>query len=187
MQWAFFAGVRDIEKLVKESGDKGLTDIWRYLQISDHLYYMFTSGGGPGAVHSYFSPYAKPIDAFLTSMAVLMDFEQRLRAETYAANEQFDFQTSEGKSGGTGLSALSLVGFYDLLAKAPLQSIEFHRGRFDFENWLEQSLRDKVLADKIRVVNESNLEGKELVLELRKVIQGHIAFQKRCFRKMGYA
>jgi alpha-amylase len=148
---------------------------------------MFTSGGGPGAVHSYFSPYAKPIDAFLTSISVLMDFEQRLRAETYAANEQFDFQTSEGKSGGTGLSALSLVGFHGLLAKAPLQSIEFHRGRCDFENWLEQSLRDKVLADKIRVVNESNLKGKELVLELRKVIQGHIAFQKRCLRKMGYA
>jgi len=187
MQWAFFAGVRDIERLVKESGDKGLMDIWRYLQISDHLYYMFTAGGGPGAVHSYFSPYAKPIDAFLTSMAVLMDFENRLRVETLAANERFDFQISEGKSGGIGSSALSLVGFYDLLAKVPLRSIEFHRGRGDFENWLEQGLRDKVLADEVRGVNESDLEGEALVLELRKVIQSHMALQKGCFRKMGYA
>jgi alpha-amylase len=187
MQWAFFAGVRDIERLVKESGDKGLMDIWRYLQISDHLYYMFTAGGGPGAVHSYFSPYAKPIDAFLTSMAVLMDFENRLRVETLAANERFDFQISEGKSGGIGSSALSLVGFYDLLAKVPLRSIEFHRGRGDFENWLEQGLRDKVLADEVRGVNESDLDGEALVVELRKVIQSHMALQKGCFRKMGYA
>jgi alpha-amylase len=187
MQWAFFAGVRDMERLVREAGDKGFTDIWRYLQTSDHLYYMFTAGGGPGVVHSYFSPYAKPIDAFLASMAVLMDFEHRLKIETFAANEQFDFQTSEGKSGGTGLSTLSLVGFHDLLAKVPLRSVEFHRGRGDFENWFEQSLRDKVLADKIRSVNESDLEGEALVLELRKAIQSHIALQRRCFRKMGYA
>ncbi len=187
MQWAFFAGVRDIERLVKEARDQGLIDIWRYLQTSDHLYYMFTSGGGPGVVHSYFSPYSKPIDAFLTSIAVLMDFELRLKIEAFAANEQFDFQTSEGKSGGTGLSTLSLVGFNDLLAKAPLRSIEFHRGRGDFENWIEQSLRDKVLADKIKEVNESDLEGEELVLELRKVIQNHIVTQKKCIRKMGYA
>jgi alpha-amylase len=186
MQWAFFAGVRDLEKLVKESEDKDLTDIWRYMQISDHLYYMFTAGGGPGEVHSYFSPYAKPIDAFLTSMAVLMDYEHRLRVETYAANEQFDFQTSEGINGDTGLSALSLIGFLGLLSKAPLRSIKFHRDRGDFEKWIEQSLRDKVLADKIRVVNKSDLEGKPLVSELRKIIQSHMALQKDWFRKMGY-
>jgi alpha-amylase len=187
MQWAFFAGVRDIERLVKEARDKDFTDTWRYLQISDHLYYMFTSGGGPGAVHSYFSPYEKPIDAFLTSMAVLMDFEHRLRVETFAANEQFNFQISEGKEGDTGLSTLSLVGFHDLLAKVPLRSIEFHRRRSDFENWLDLSLRDKLLAKKIRDVNESDLEGERLVLELRKVIQSHIAQQKTCLRKLGYS
>ena len=186
MSWAFFAGVRDQEKLVKESEDKSLTDIWRYRQIDDHLYYMFTAGGGPGEVHSYFSPYAKPIDAFLTSMAVLMDFEQRLRVETYAANEQFDFQISEGKSGDTGLSALSLLGFFELLSKAPLRSIKFHRGRGDFEKWIEHSLRDKLLADKIRAVNESDLEGKLLVSELRKVIQSYMVMRKDWFRKMGY-
>jgi alpha-amylase len=187
MQWAFFAGVRDIERLVKECGDKGFTNIWRYLQISDHLYYMFTSGGGPGVVHSYFSPYAKPIDSFLTSMAVLMDFEHRLKIETLAANEQFEFQTSEGEAGGTGLSILSLVGFYDLLASVPPRSIEFHRRRGDFEKWCELSLRDKMLADKIRDVNQSDLKGKELVFELKRVIQSHIAQQKKCLRKMGYA
>ncbi|MGD0803501.1 MAG: glycoside hydrolase family 57 protein [Candidatus Bathyarchaeia archaeon] len=187
MQWAFFEGVRDIEMLVREADDKKFTDIWRYLQISDHLYYMFTAGGGPGVVHSYFSPYAKPIDSFLTSIAILMDFENRLKIETFAANEQFEFQTFEGKSGSTGLSVLSLVGFHNLLAKVPQGSIEFHRSRGDFENWFELSLRDKVLADKVRKVNESDLEGKAHVLELRKVIQSHITFQKMSLRKMGYS
>ncbi len=186
MQWAFFAGVRDIEKLVKERGDSGFTDIWRYLQISDHLYYMFTSGGGPGVVHSYFSPYAKPIDSFLTSMAVLMDFEHRLKIETFAANEQFDFQTSEGKGGTTGLSVLSLTGFSNILASVPRRSIEFHRRRGDFEKWFELSLRDKMLADKIRGVNQSDLKGGEFVLELRRIIQSHMTQQIECLRKMGY-
>jgi alpha-amylase len=186
MQWAFFAGLRDIEKLVKESEDKNLTDIWRYLQISDHLYYMFTAGGGPGEVHSYFSPYEKPIDAFLASMAVLFDFEHRLRIETLAANEQFDFQTSEAKKGGTGLTALSLTGFHSLLSKTPIRSIEFHRKRGDFEKWFEQSLRDKTLAAEARRVNRSDLTGEKYVHELRKVVQNHIEFQKKTFQKMGY-
>jgi hypothetical protein len=116
-----------------------------------------------------------------------MDFENRLKIETFAANEQFEFQTSEGKSGSTGLSALSLVGFHNILAKVPQGSIEFHRSRGDFENWFELSLRDKVLADKIRKVNESDLEGKAHVLEFRKVIQSHITFQKMSLRKMGYS
>jgi len=187
MQWAFFSEVRDLEKLVKESGDIEYTKLWRYLQISDHLYYMFTAGGGPGVVHSYFSPYAKPIDAFITSQAAFMDFEQKLKIETFAANEPFNFQTAEGKEGYTGLTVLSMKGLYDSISKVPLRSIEFHRSRGDFEVWLKQSLRDKVLADKIRKVNTSDLEGEELRLELRKVIQHHIELLRTNFRKMGYS
>jgi len=187
MQWAFFSEVRDIEKLVKESGDAEFMKLWRYFQISDHLYYMFTAGGGPGAVHSYFSPYAKPIDAFITSQAAFMDFEQRLRAETFAANQPFNFQIAEGEEGYTGVSTLSIKGFSGTLSIVPLRSIEFHRRRGDFEAWLEQSTRDKVLADKIHEINASSIKGEEFRLQLRKTIQHHIELLRTNFRKMGYS
>jgi alpha-amylase len=44
---------------------------WRKLQTSDHFYYMSTKGAGDGAVHSYFSPFESPYDAFISYMNVL--------------------------------------------------------------------------------------------------------------------
>jgi alpha-amylase len=186
MQWAYYAKLRDLEKLVKESNDQTLTDTWRYLQISDHLYYMFTAGGGPGEVHSYFSPYGKPIDAFLSAMTVLFDFEHRLRIETLAANEPFNFQTSEGETGETGLTSQSLLGFHDALSRTNIKSIEFHRRRGDFEKWFEQSLRDLALADEAGELRESDLMGEKYIQALKKLVRSRIEAQKKTLQKMGY-
>lgn len=46
-------------------------DLWRYLQTSDHFYYMSNKGGPDGEVHSYFRPYESPYDAFICYMNVL--------------------------------------------------------------------------------------------------------------------
>jgi alpha-amylase len=67
-----------MEEKVKKTGDPELLETWRRLGISDHLYYLFTAGGGPGEVHSYFSPYNSPIDAFVIYYSVLSDFERRI-------------------------------------------------------------------------------------------------------------
>ena len=184
MQWAFYSEVRDVEGLVKETDDEELMRLWRYFQISDHLYYMFTSGGGPGAVHSYFSPYEKPIDAFINAQVAFMDFEQRLRLNAFAANEPFRFQTADGDEGYIGLSSLSLLGFYSCLSKIPLRSIEFHQSRGDFEVWIEKSLRDAELADKVRQVSAS---GEELRLKLKRAVWSRIDQLRNNFRKMGYS
>ncbi len=80
MQWACYDYLRWLEPHVKESMDDELLKIWRYLGISDHLYYMFTIGGAPGEVHSYFSHFKKPYDAFVTFFSVIHDFDARLRA-----------------------------------------------------------------------------------------------------------
>lgn len=50
-------------------------DTWRRLQTSDNFYYMSTKGQGDGAVHSYFSPFQSPYDAFIAYMNVLKDIE----------------------------------------------------------------------------------------------------------------
>jgi len=39
--------------------------IWRRMQTSDHFYYMATKAAGDGAVHSYFSPFESPYEAFI--------------------------------------------------------------------------------------------------------------------------
>ncbi|MBN2666925.1 MAG: glycoside hydrolase family 57 protein [Bacteroidales bacterium] len=51
---------------------------WKYLQASDHFYYMATKFFSDGAVHAYFNPYDTPYDAFMNYMNVLSDFEIRV-------------------------------------------------------------------------------------------------------------
>jgi alpha-amylase len=53
---------------------------WKYLQASDHFYYMSTKFFSDGEVHSYFNPYNSPYDAFINYMNVLSDFTIRLNA-----------------------------------------------------------------------------------------------------------
>ena len=78
MQIACYGKLKRMEKKVKATGNQELIETWRRLGISDHLYYLFTAGGGPGEVHSYFSPYNSPIDAFVIYYSVLSDFERRI-------------------------------------------------------------------------------------------------------------
>lgn len=74
MQQATYHELLALEKPVKELGDNNLLEIWRYLQASDHLYYIATFGGGPGEVHSYFSPYYDPFEAYAVYTRILSDF-----------------------------------------------------------------------------------------------------------------
>jgi alpha-amylase len=59
---------------IKRTGDPLLEKCWRMLQTSDHFYYMSTKKGDDGNVHSYFSPFPSPYEAFINYMNVLSDF-----------------------------------------------------------------------------------------------------------------
>jgi alpha-amylase len=65
---------------VNKVEDKYLLKDFKYLQVSDHFYYMCTKFFSDGDVHSYFNPYSSPYDAFTNYMNVLSDFEIRLNA-----------------------------------------------------------------------------------------------------------
>jgi alpha-amylase len=56
---------------------ESLKEIWRRLQTSDHFYYMATKIGPDGEVHSYFSPFDSPYEAFISYMNVLSDLASR--------------------------------------------------------------------------------------------------------------
>lgn len=73
--------------LIKLEGDvKGLMDehllrTWRYLQTSDHFYYMSVKSDSDGSVHSYFSPFPSSYEAFINFMNVVTHFTFRVQAE----------------------------------------------------------------------------------------------------------
>jgi alpha-amylase len=174
MQWAYYTSVRRLEALVKESGDMELLKIWRHFQTSDHLYYMFTGGGGPREVHSYFSPFSSPTDAFITAQAAIFDFESRVRSAAITANEPFLFYTGVGEKCYTGTMVWSLKGFLNALQKVSIKSLEFHNSNGDFEKWVEKSLGDHVLAKQLKNVRLSKLMGESLRESLIKVVSERI-------------
>jgi alpha-amylase len=111
---------------------------------------MFTAGGGPGEVHSYFSPFESPMDAFVAAQTLLNDFEARLRLSILAANDPFLFYTGVGKEYYTGAMAWSLKGFTKTAAEVDIKALAFHVDNGDFESWAEHSLRDQKLATYFR-------------------------------------
>jgi alpha-amylase len=171
MQWAYYTGLRRLEPLIKETEDAEWLRLWRDFQISDHLYYMFTAGGGPGEVHSYFSPYESPMDAFAVAQTLLNDFEVRLRLSISAANEPFLFHTGVGKEYYTGKMVWSLKGFINAISEVDPRAIEFHTENGDFESWMQYSLKDQKLASQFKQQKDSKEKGEKLreaILDLAK-------------------
>jgi alpha-amylase len=74
-----FGKLYELEKMVKKIDDPEIKRDWTYLQTSDHFYYMCTKFFSDGDIHTYFSPYDSPYDAFINYMNVLSDFTLRVK------------------------------------------------------------------------------------------------------------
>ncbi len=70
MQTGWNEMLYSLESKIKNTGDERLLHQWRKLTTSDHAYYMSTKSMADGAVHSYFSPFHSPHEAYLTYMNV---------------------------------------------------------------------------------------------------------------------
>jgi len=162
MQWAYYTNLRRLEPFIKESEDAEFLKLWRYFQTSDHLYYMFNSGGGPGEVHSYFSPFGSPIDAFVAAQSAIFDFENRVRTTILTTNEPFLFYYGAGKKNYSGIMAWSLKGFNEAVKKVDISAIEFHNSRGDFISWAKHSLKDNELQNEFVKIRETKMFGEEL-------------------------
>jgi alpha-amylase len=158
LQQAGFIYQKRLEAPVKESRDGNLLKIWRTLLLSDHLYYIFTHGGGPGEVHNYFSPYGLPFDASVTYFSVLCDLHYRLKKKVHLADSPFRFAT--GKDEFTGEIAWSLAGLQNILKTVSLESLQYHSQRGDLALWADTSLADASLARAL--ANLESLKGERL-------------------------
>ncbi|RUT79962.1 glycoside hydrolase family 57 protein [Ancylomarina longa] len=75
--------------------DNLLLKDWKYLQASDHFYYMCTKFFSDGDVHSYFNPYSSPYDAFINYMNVLSDFQLRIKEKKGLASDDAEALRAE--------------------------------------------------------------------------------------------
>lgn len=78
MQQEALKHLYELESDVVRSGDSNLIRDWRYLQSSDHFYYMATKWLTDGDVHTYFSPYSSPYDGFIYYMNAVRDVRWRI-------------------------------------------------------------------------------------------------------------
>jgi alpha-amylase len=175
MQNICYDSLKELEPLVKGIGDTELIRLWRYLQMSDHLYYLSMKGGGPGDVHNYFSSMGSPVEAFAVYSRILSDLEARVRVELekpeLAAKRLLrrlptgmGFTFSYDFARSSSLTVHSLDEFYSALKTIKVSSIQYHIERGDFERWLSQVVGDDELADQIAKVNSSKrkLKGEAL-------------------------
>lgn len=87
-----FKSLYSVSERVRLCGDRRLMQDWNYLQTSDHFYYMSTKRFSDGAVHSFFSPYETPFEAFTNYMNILSDFIMRVNEQypTSIENEELN-------------------------------------------------------------------------------------------------
>lgn len=166
-----------IQKAAAYAKDKS---VWRYLQTSDHFYYMASKYGTCGEVHNYFSHHQAG-DAFKTYMAILADFEKRnIRVmknrrsaktlRTLSPDEAFHFASPGGY---IGYAAYSLDQFCDLLRHVPDDSIAYHQERGDITNWIEHTLNDERLAEHLKSCGNRQ-ELLDTLNERRELLWSHL-------------
>ncbi|MFH0867614.1 MAG: FliG C-terminal domain-containing protein [Bacteroidota bacterium] len=73
-----FNRLYELEEKVYRCKDENILRDWKYLQTSDHFYYMCTKWFSDGDVHKYFNPYNTPYEAFINFMNILSDFLIRI-------------------------------------------------------------------------------------------------------------
>lgn len=81
LQQEAFNKLYSVAERVQLCDDRRLKQDWNYLQSSDHFFYMATKHRADGAVHSHFSPYETPFQAFTNYMNALADFIVRVEEQ----------------------------------------------------------------------------------------------------------
>jgi len=185
MQWICYNQLKQLEPMVKQIGDADLLRLWRYFQMSDHLYYLSIKGGGPGDVHSYFNPLGSPIEAFAVYSGILSDFEARVmreleRPEWVARRILRQIPVERGFTffyefaRPTQVTVQSLGEFLSGLKTVDIKTIEFHTERGDFERWIRQVVGDDTLADSLTPLTNEKLSGEKLRTKIIGVVQQRI-------------
>jgi len=182
MQRHSFDVMKYVEPMAKSVGGRYLR-AWRLMTTSDHYHYMSTKRGGAGAVHSYFSNFNSPVEAFLTFSWTLTDFRYKVymalggKSRYYrmllgALPEGHSFHFYCGFAKPMGIKAGNLLELRKVLLELPEDAIDFHIKRGDLGRWTKDVLVCPGLATALdgmrRVVAATKRE--DVVAEVDKAI-----------------
>jgi hypothetical protein len=127
---------------------------------------MFTVGGDSGDVHSYFSYFERPHDAFVTLFSIIHDLDLRVRAKIKEA--RYPLALRNGKK------IRSLSGLCDYLKSMPRkeaeEELEAYVARRDFERWIRESVGEEEIAKELQALSLRMGQWKYPVDELRELI-----------------
>lgn len=180
MQVKCFKKLEELGWFIKELGDEDLLTYWRRLLVSDLLYYMSLKGGGPGLVHSYFSYFGKPLEAYTTFITVLLSLEREVKSRIMHKGAHillrhlpdtlaFQFKNPDGSP--LNIMAHSLEEFLTRLSEVPKESLRYHQRRGDFYRWISDVIWDEKLALTIREIDP---EEKDLRKKLIECVEARI-------------
>ena len=98
MQKDAFNSIMKLESDLKALGNNMLLRDWRYLQTSDHFYYMSVKTDSDGSVHSYFSPFPSSYEAFINFMNVVTHLTFTVQTEkNRPARDEYDLSSTEAE------------------------------------------------------------------------------------------
>ena len=184
MQRHCFDVVRYLEPMAKSVSNK-YTRVWRLFTTSDGYHYMSTKSGGAGAVHSYFSHYNSPIEAFLTFTWILTDYRYKVYhamgdKSTYFRMlhgdlpESHSFHFYIGFARPLGISVKNLSELRDVTKTVDLKSLEFHVLRGDLSRWTGEVLGCRELSASMDKLRRGPLPGDlrgQLLTEIETAIK----------------
>ncbi|MGQ9514611.1 MAG: DUF5752 family protein [Thermoproteota archaeon] len=165
--------------------------LWRYLQTSDHYYYMYTGFGGPAEVHSYFAgPLGAPADLYRVFSCIWTDLLIRaagrqslvlaIEAEIEGTeSKSFQFWLDEDKP--LKLKARGIREFARVIETIDHRSIEYHSKRGDFESWIRDCIGDPALA--YELADLGNLHGENLRRAMVEILERRVRELERMVRK----
>ena len=113
MQKDAFNSLMKLDSDVKNLRDESLLNYWRYLQASDHFYYMSVKTDHDGSIPSYFSPYPSSYEAFINYINVVTHLISRINEEKAKPIED-DHDLSSRESERQSLKATTPVWVMNL-------------------------------------------------------------------------
>ena len=167
-----FDNLYALEEMVKGSDDPEILKDWKYLQSSDHFYYMCTKWFSDGDVHKYFNPYGTPYDAYINYMNVLSDFQQRLATgpgkEDYPVLKQLKKEVRQAISEQGDTLSRSVRKLRDKAGKTAREMTEGKGGLNDIlrlsNTRVKELIRNVDIEELTAAMGESTREVREKVL-----------------------
>lgn len=155
---------------------------WRYLQTSDHFYYMCTKWFSDGEVHKYFNPYPSPYEAFINYMNVLSDFSIRVdqyntTKRRYARAEEKALKEKEESSLDVQLVWADIESSPKIYIKKALKGIStpilasaLHNATNECKERLVSCLGRRALNEYVSLSADDINTSEEVVIESREAI-----------------